>query len=318
MPHLQPPTPRKKKKDNILERSKRKHPFLTKPPQKNRVIATSALQLHHQAQKQLSPNPTLDGVAATICRQTEIFYAIMASTIPCLRPFLASFFTGFGAMGGETVIAGSQVGSGSGSGGNSRGEKGGGSGSAGSGSYALGSMQSSSGDSSSAAAAATAAGRKNKRRSGQTTVGAYVAGQRERDRERDRDHSTVVGSGNRLNRALVVSSDNELAAAAAAAAASPRAKTSSSFSTAAAAANNNNNGNLPSAPTSPSTSPSTSKHNSTMMTMMGAAGPAGADALSIASNESQQKMIIKKEVQWCVDSEEKGASGVGVGVPRGF
>jgi hypothetical protein len=31
----------------------------------------------------------------------------MASTIPCLRPFLASFFTGFGAMGHETVIAGS-------------------------------------------------------------------------------------------------------------------------------------------------------------------------------------------------------------------
>lgn len=49
----------------------------------------------------------------------------MASTIPCLRPFLASFFTGFGAMGVDTVIAGSQVG-------NSR-EKS---------SYALGSMQS--------------------------------------------------------------------------------------------------------------------------------------------------------------------------------
>lgn len=53
----------------------------------------------------------------------------MASTIPCLRPFLASFFTGFGAMGGETVIAGSQVGN---SGSNSR-EKS---------AYALGSMQS--------------------------------------------------------------------------------------------------------------------------------------------------------------------------------
>lgn len=52
----------------------------------------------------------------------------MASTIPCLRPFLASFFTGFGAMGGETVIAGSQVG-------NSR-EKSGHT-------YAMGSMQSS-------------------------------------------------------------------------------------------------------------------------------------------------------------------------------
>jgi hypothetical protein len=130
-----------------------------------------------------SPNPTLDGVAATICRQTEIFYAIMASTIPCLRPFLASFFTGFGAMGGETVIAGSQVGSGS----HSRGEKG-------SSSYALGSMQSSSGDSSSATAAGTTKKKSEKRRSrsGQTTIGAYM-------RERERDNFGL----NRQNHAQV-------------------------------------------------------------------------------------------------------------------
>lgn len=85
----------------------------------------AGLQVHYLAQEINSTNQPLDGVPATICRQTEIFYAIMASTIPCLRPFLASFFTGFGAMGGETVIAGSQVG-------NSR-EKS---------AYALGSMQS--------------------------------------------------------------------------------------------------------------------------------------------------------------------------------
>ena len=191
----------------------------------------------------------------------------MASTIPCLRPFLASFFTGFGAMGGETVIAGSQVGSGSGS--HSRGEKGGSS-------YALGSMQSSSGDSSSAAGMA----KKSKRRSrtGQTTVGAYV---------RERDNF----SNNRQNRAQV-SHDPALVTA------PPRATTPSSFS--AATANN------------------ASKH-STMMTMMGTgSGLAAADASSIASNESQ-KMIIKKEVQWHVDSE-KGEEGTGgtAGVPRGL
>jgi hypothetical protein len=103
----------------------------------------------------------------------------MASTITCLRPFLASFFTGFGAMGGETVIAGSQVGSGS----HSRGGKGGSS-------YALGSMQSSSGDSSSA----TAAKRSSKRRSrsGQTTIGAYMR-ERERDnfRQNRQNHAQV-------------------------------------------------------------------------------------------------------------------------------
>jgi hypothetical protein len=95
----------------------------------------------------------------------------MASTIPCLRPFLASFFTGFGAMGGETIIAGSQVGSSS----NSRGEKGG--------SYALGSLQSSSGDSGSAAAAKRSSKRRS--RSGQTTVGAYIREREREDRERD-------------------------------------------------------------------------------------------------------------------------------------
>lgn len=57
----------------------------------------------------------------------------MASTIPCLRPFLAGFATNYGAMGVDTVIAGSQVGNSSGH----RGEKG-------SSNFAMMSMQSSS------------------------------------------------------------------------------------------------------------------------------------------------------------------------------
>lgn len=119
----------------------------------DRVIALAALQIHYVAQKLSSTNEPLDGVPTIICRQTEIFYAIMASTIPCLRPFLASFFTGFGAMGGETVIAGSQVGN---SGSNSR-EKS---------AYALGSMQSGSGDSATGRAGEKAtANQKEKRRS---------------------------------------------------------------------------------------------------------------------------------------------------------
>ena len=35
----------------------------------------------------------------------------MAATLPCLRPFLAGFVTNYGAMGGTTVIGGSQLGS---------------------------------------------------------------------------------------------------------------------------------------------------------------------------------------------------------------
>lgn len=124
------------------------------------MIALAALQVHFLAQKLSSTNETLDGVPTIICRQTEIFYAIMASTIPCLRPFLASFFTGFGAMGGETVIAGSQVGN---SGSNSR-EKS---------AYALGSLQS--------ADSATRRGDKHRSRSGLMKMRGGRASSRELD-----------------------------------------------------------------------------------------------------------------------------------------
>jgi hypothetical protein len=170
-------------------------------------------------------------------------------------------------MGGETVIAGSQVGSGS----HSRGEKGG--------SYALGSMQSSSGDSSSATAAAAAKKKSEKRRSrsGQTTVGAYI-------RERERDNF----GQNRQNHARV-SHGPVLQSQ------PPTTTAPSSFS----AAGNH-----------------ASSKRTTMMTMMGS-GQA-ADAISVASNDNEsQRMIIKKEVQWHVESE-KGEEGVGVGVPRGL
>jgi len=192
----------------------------------DRVIATAALQIHYQGQKLHSENPTLDGVAATICRQTEIFYAIMASTIPCLRPFLASFFTGFGAMGGETVIAGSQVGN---SGSNSR-EKS---------AYALGSMNS--GDSATRRAGEKATTKeKEKRRShGASGLTMMRGGRGSRD---------LDNFGNETQNQAHVSHDS----------------TGGSSRTAV---------------------PST-----------------GADAISIASNEST-KMIITKEVQWHVDSE---------------
>lgn len=42
--------------------------------------------------------------------QLELYYSLMSATIPCLRPFLANFSTNYGAMGGETVIGGSQIG----------------------------------------------------------------------------------------------------------------------------------------------------------------------------------------------------------------
>lgn len=61
-----------------------------------------------------SSNPTLVGAASSVLTQLELFYGLTAATIPCLRPFLAGFVTNYGAMGGSTVIDGSQVGTGSG------------------------------------------------------------------------------------------------------------------------------------------------------------------------------------------------------------
>lgn len=46
---------------------------------------------------------------AAILTQTELFYSIVAATIPCLRPFLAAFITNYGAMGGDTIMHGSHI-----------------------------------------------------------------------------------------------------------------------------------------------------------------------------------------------------------------
>lgn len=37
----------------------------------------------------------------------------MSATVPCLRPFLAGFVTNYGAMGSDTIMGGSQIGTGS-------------------------------------------------------------------------------------------------------------------------------------------------------------------------------------------------------------
>nr|POE62543.1 hypothetical protein CFP56_69879 [Quercus suber] len=74
------------------------------------VIAISAIRLFYVLRQISSSNPTLDGAINAILTQLEIFYSIMAATIPCLRPFLAGFVTNYGAMGGGTIMNGSQIG----------------------------------------------------------------------------------------------------------------------------------------------------------------------------------------------------------------
>lgn len=74
------------------------------------VITVIILRLISIRHLQHSTNPTLDGALTAIFTQVEIFYGLMAATVPCLRPFLAGFSTNYGAMNQTTVIGGSQIG----------------------------------------------------------------------------------------------------------------------------------------------------------------------------------------------------------------
>ncbi|KAK4495357.1 hypothetical protein PRZ48_013688 [Zasmidium cellare] len=74
------------------------------------IIAIIILRLIYLKTELHSPDPTLDGVPASILTQVEIFYNLITATVPCLRPFLAGFTTNFGAIGSGTVLAGSQIG----------------------------------------------------------------------------------------------------------------------------------------------------------------------------------------------------------------
>ncbi|GAB1732402.1 hypothetical protein NU195Hw_g741t1 [Hortaea werneckii] len=75
------------------------------------LIPVSIVRLEYINEELGSSNPTLTGAVAGVLTQLAIFYSLMAATLPCLRPFLAGFVTNYGAMGGSTVIGGSQLGS---------------------------------------------------------------------------------------------------------------------------------------------------------------------------------------------------------------
>ena len=61
------------------------------------MIAPAALRLHYFGIEFSSPDPTLHGVLASVCTQIETSYAIISTTIPCLRPFMSSLNTHYGA-----------------------------------------------------------------------------------------------------------------------------------------------------------------------------------------------------------------------------
>jgi hypothetical protein len=61
------------------------------------VIVPAAFRLHFVADALNSSNFTLDMTFQVVCKQVEIAYAIVAATLPCLRPFMVATATNYGA-----------------------------------------------------------------------------------------------------------------------------------------------------------------------------------------------------------------------------
>ncbi len=65
------------------------------------MIAISILRLSALETFLVSTDPSLDGTVASVCTQIELSYAIVATTLPCLKPFMAALNTNYG---GTTTI----------------------------------------------------------------------------------------------------------------------------------------------------------------------------------------------------------------------
>jgi hypothetical protein len=61
------------------------------------VIVPAALRIHYLSDALNSPDFTLDVTYEIICKQSEISYAIIGATLPCLRPFMTATATNYGA-----------------------------------------------------------------------------------------------------------------------------------------------------------------------------------------------------------------------------
>lgn len=55
------------------------------------VIIAAALHLRYLHLQMLSADPTLAGAYTVVCAQLELGYGLMASSVPCLKPFMSAF-----------------------------------------------------------------------------------------------------------------------------------------------------------------------------------------------------------------------------------
>jgi len=66
------------------------------------IILPIVWRLHFLRSFLSSSNPTLDGTLVVVNTQIEMNYAIIAATIPCLRPFMTALSTNYGAPAPKT------------------------------------------------------------------------------------------------------------------------------------------------------------------------------------------------------------------------
>ncbi|RMZ86824.1 hypothetical protein DV736_g5951, partial [Chaetothyriales sp. CBS 134916] len=61
------------------------------------IVAPIIAHLHYLSKVYKSDDPTLRAAYSTICKQIEVAFAIVAASVPCLKPFLAATATHYGA-----------------------------------------------------------------------------------------------------------------------------------------------------------------------------------------------------------------------------
>lgn len=66
------------------------------------VVLAAAVRLYYLHQSLYSDDESLHGILASVCTQTELAYAVIATTMPCLKPFMSALNTGYG--GGGTFV----------------------------------------------------------------------------------------------------------------------------------------------------------------------------------------------------------------------
>lgn len=69
------------------------------------IIVTTGVRLHYLRPDFLTSDPTFCGVYAAILTQVDMHYALMASTIPCTKPFIGAFYSGYITSGEYTAKA---------------------------------------------------------------------------------------------------------------------------------------------------------------------------------------------------------------------